>query len=83
MPGRSINLALSHRGRKALRGIGLEDKILESGVPMYGRLLHSNDGNQTSVPYDPERKNVSITCIAFCVTKIRTVTQLIITFIHA
>ena len=26
--GRSINLALSHRGREALRAIGLEDKVL-------------------------------------------------------
>lgn len=57
--GRSINLALSHRGRKALCEIGLEEKILESGVPMYGRLLHTVEGKQTSVPYDAIGKNVS------------------------
>ena len=29
--GRSINLALSHRGRKALKRIGLEDECLKEG----------------------------------------------------
>lgn len=57
--GRSINLALSHRGRKALRELGLEEKILEASVPMRGRLLHNVDGKQTSVPYDPVGKQVN------------------------
>lgn len=26
--GRSINLALSHRGRQALKAVGLEDQVL-------------------------------------------------------
>lgn len=57
--GRSINLALSHRGRKALSQVGLEEKILKSGVPVYGRRLHSIDCKQSSVPYDANKNNVS------------------------
>jgi 2-polyprenyl-6-methoxyphenol hydroxylase-like FAD-dependent oxidoreductase len=37
--GRSINLALSERGRHALRLIGLEDRIVEQCVPMHGRYV--------------------------------------------
>ncbi|CAG9772999.1 unnamed protein product [Ceutorhynchus assimilis] len=57
--GRSINLALSHRGRKALRLIGLEDEVLKNAIPMSGRLLHSEKGDTESVKYDP----VSNQCI--------------------
>ncbi len=38
--GRSINLALSDRGLKALRMIGLEEKVREYVIPMYGRMIH-------------------------------------------
>ncbi|CAH1113510.1 unnamed protein product [Psylliodes chrysocephalus] len=51
--GRSINLALSHRGRKALNSIGIEDDVLESAIPMKGRLLHSAKGELKRVVYDP------------------------------
>ncbi|VEN43039.1 unnamed protein product [Callosobruchus maculatus] len=51
--GRSINLAISHRGRAALRSVGLEEIILESAIPMKGRLLHSKTGELQSVLYDP------------------------------
>ncbi|CAH0558601.1 unnamed protein product [Brassicogethes aeneus] len=51
--GKSINLALSHRGRKALKFIGLEEEILNNAVPMKGRLLHDLNGYKKSVPYDP------------------------------
>lgn len=53
--GRSINLALSARGRKALAAVGLEDKLLEHGIPMYARMIHDYDGNMKNIPYD--RKN--------------------------
>ena len=36
--GRSINLALSDRGLKALRLCGMEEKAREICIPMYGRL---------------------------------------------
>ncbi|XP_067002791.2 kynurenine 3-monooxygenase [Anabrus simplex] len=53
--GRSINLALSARGRAALRQIGLEDKIVEHhAIPMGGRMIHRLDGSQYRIPYDPK-----------------------------
>lgn len=53
VPGRSINLALSARGRRALAEVGLEHELLEHGIPMRGRMLHDRRGRQTFVPYDP------------------------------
>uniref|UniRef100_A0A1B0DR24 Kynurenine 3-monooxygenase n=1 Tax=Phlebotomus papatasi TaxID=29031 RepID=A0A1B0DR24_PHLPP len=50
--GRSINLALSARGRKALAKVGLEEAILEHGIPMRGRMLHDLNGRRRIVPYD-------------------------------
>ncbi|KAK9884504.1 hypothetical protein WA026_007345 [Henosepilachna vigintioctopunctata] len=50
--GKSINLALSHRGRFALRSVGLEEKVLENAVPMEGRLLHSISNATKSIAYD-------------------------------
>ena len=49
--GRSINLALSERGRAALRSIGAEDYIVKTCIPMYARMLHSHNGNCTPIPY--------------------------------
>lgn len=52
VPGKSINLALSERGRSALRGLGLEDEILAKYViPMRGRLIHDLNGNRRVIPY--------------------------------
>jgi kynurenine 3-monooxygenase len=42
--GRSINLALSDRGLKSLRMVGMEDQILEECIPMNGRMIHGVDG---------------------------------------
>lgn len=50
--GRSINLALSVRGRKALAEVGLEEEILKHGIPMRGRMLHDLKGATRIVPYD-------------------------------
>ncbi|MEN1784964.1 MAG: NAD(P)/FAD-dependent oxidoreductase [Bacteroidota bacterium] len=41
--GRSINLAMSNRGWKALREVGLEEEIQKIGIPLYQRALHVND----------------------------------------
>ena len=38
--GRSINLALSVRGITGLRGAGLEERVLETVIPMRGRMVH-------------------------------------------
>jgi len=42
--GKSINLALSDRGFKALRMAGVEEKAREICIPMYGRLVHDVEG---------------------------------------
>jgi len=46
--GRSINLALSDRGFKALRLAGVEKKARDICIPMYGRLIH--DTNSKTFP---------------------------------
>lgn len=52
VPGRSINLALSYRGRQALAAVGLEEYIVNHGVPMHARLVHDKSGSITNVlPY--------------------------------
>ncbi|KAK3753383.1 hypothetical protein RRG08_005971 [Elysia crispata] len=49
--GRSINLALSCRGREALRGVGLEDEISKNGIPMGARMIHDLNGQRRPIPY--------------------------------
>lgn len=43
--GRSINLAFSDRGNKAIKLVNLEDKVKQLCIPMNGRMLHDRDGN--------------------------------------
>merc|ERR1712137_1528657 len=49
--GRSINLALSARGRKSLRKLGIEDKIVARCIPMKGRIMHDISGKLSFMPY--------------------------------
>jgi kynurenine 3-monooxygenase len=49
--GRSINLALSDRGLRALKKAGLNSVIQDLIMPMNGRLIHSVDGTKTLQPY--------------------------------
>lgn len=49
--GRSINLALSYRGLRALRRAGLADKALDLAIPMRGRQIHSKDRSGVLQPY--------------------------------
>jgi kynurenine 3-monooxygenase len=49
--GRSINLAMSERGWKAVRKAGIEDKIRKVAIPMYGRMIHSLSGELAFQPY--------------------------------
>lgn len=49
--GRSINLALSNRGFKALKYAGVADEIRKMCIPMYGRKMHDIEGNLTYQPY--------------------------------
>ncbi|MDB5256242.1 MAG: kynurenine 3-monooxygenase [Chitinophagaceae bacterium] len=51
--GRSINLALSHRGLRALEAADaqLPERILAEAVPMYGRQMHDEQGHLSFQPY--------------------------------
>ncbi len=49
--GRSINLALSHRGLKALALAGLEEAVRKDCIPMHGRMLHLANGETRLSPY--------------------------------
>ena len=49
--GRSINLALSARGLQALDRIGLKQTVLDTVVPMYGRMMHDEDCRTVYSPY--------------------------------
>jgi kynurenine 3-monooxygenase len=40
--GRSINLAMSNRGWKTLREVGLEDEVKKIAIPLYQRAMHVN-----------------------------------------
>src|SRR5690349_12377078 len=52
--GRSINLALSNRGIKALNEVGLADVIKKTAIPMHGRMIHAVDGQLNLQPYGKE-----------------------------
>ena len=43
--GRSINLAFSDRGNKAMKLVGIEDQVKSLCIPMNGRMLHDKEGN--------------------------------------
>ena len=49
--GRSINLALSSRGICALEMAGLMDEVEQLLIPMRGRMLHLQNGQQEFMPY--------------------------------
>ncbi len=49
--GRSINLALSSRGIYALAMAGLMDEVEKLLIPMRGRMLHLENGEQEFMPY--------------------------------
>lgn len=51
MGGKSINLALSDRGWKALKGVGIADEIMKIAIPMKGRMTHDVEGKTNFLPY--------------------------------
>jgi kynurenine 3-monooxygenase len=51
--GRSIALALSHRGLHALAKLGLESEALSIARRMLGREIHLEDGSTGFTAYDP------------------------------
>ncbi len=56
--GKSINLATSHRGWKALELAGLKTEMEPLAIPMYGRYLHQPDGNTAFQPYSKNNEAI-------------------------
>jgi kynurenine 3-monooxygenase len=52
--GKSINLAMSFRGWKALETVGVDDEIRKIAIAMPGRIMHDLDGKQNFQPYGKE-----------------------------
>ncbi len=52
--GRSINLALSDRGIRAMEEVGIMDAIREIAIPMHGRFMHNLDGSNAYQAYGLE-----------------------------
>jgi len=61
--GRSINLALSDRGMKGIRLVGLEKEVRKLCIPMNGRMIHDIEGNTLFSPYSG-RQNEYINSIS-------------------
>lgn len=57
--GRSINLALSNRGIRALEQVGLAAEMKKHSVPMKGRLMHDLQGTLTFQPYGKEGQYIN------------------------
>lgn len=57
--GRSINLALSSRGIRALEQVGLAAAIKEMAIPMHGRMMHDREGKLTFQPYGKEGQYIN------------------------
>lgn len=55
--GRSINLALSHRGLRALEAADadLPKRVLSEAVAMYGRQMHDEQGHLSFQPYSANK----------------------------
>jgi len=57
--GRSINLALSKRGIKALEEVGVFADVKSILIPMEGRMMHNREGNLTFQPYGKEGQHIN------------------------
>lgn len=57
--GRSINLALSTRGLRALEEIGLAAEVTKMSIPMHGRMMHDVSGNLSFLPYGQEGQYIN------------------------
>ncbi len=56
--GRSINLALSDRGFKALKLADFEQEIRDISIPMYGRQMHDKEGQLSVLPYGKDNEAI-------------------------
>lgn len=57
--GRSINLALSDRGIKALKEVGIAEEVLDLAIPMNGRSIHNADGTTAFQPYGKKGQSIN------------------------
>ncbi|WP_053990183.1 NAD(P)/FAD-dependent oxidoreductase [Mangrovimonas sp. TPBH4] len=57
--GRSINLAFSDRGIKAMNMVGIQDQIEPLCIPMNGRMLHDLEGNTSFSPYSGRHEYIN------------------------
>lgn len=57
--GRSINLALSDRGIKALTEVGIAKEVLDIAIPMYGRRIHNIDSTTAFQPYGKQGQYIN------------------------
>lgn len=57
--GRSINLALSDRGIRALRETGIYEQLESELVPMKGRMMHDLKGNLTFQSYGTDDQSIN------------------------
>ena len=67
--GRSISLALSVRGRSALKAVGIEEEIVDNGIPMYARMIHDLDGTKRPIPYG-KKDQVSIKTVWVIISRL-------------
>lgn len=58
LAGRSINLALSDRGWRALEAVGIAEDIKKISIPMYGRHIHHKDGSTAYQPYGKDNQAI-------------------------
>lgn len=54
--GKSINLALSDRGIRALKYAEVMDEIMKISIPVYGRTIHQPDSSIVFQPYSADKK---------------------------
>ncbi len=59
--GKSINLALSDRGWKGLKGAGIEEEIRKVAIPMHGRTIHTTSGEMAYQPYGEKGQSIYAT----------------------
>ena len=57
--GRSINLALSQRGIKALKSAEAYEAIQHLMIPMYGRMMHDEANHLTEQPYGKDDQYIN------------------------
>lgn len=56
--GRSINLALSHRGFHSLEKVGLKEKVMSIALPMVGRMVHDESGKSQLQKYSQKGEQI-------------------------